>query len=217
ATAGRATSELFENVTDPFDGTLNDDLVVERTEKGLKVVKNGSARSVAGFERKLPDASPQVAGKDVSLDKAVAEAAKLIGKAALPLYGGLAADVEGMRAALALAERSGGVVDHALSEAQYRNFKVLQTTGWITSTPTETRNRADFIIIAGSDVFKLHPRLYETIISPPDSMFEVTAPKRTLVFIGKGLDGGVAKGSRIGDVITLACKPEQAGEVVGVL
>ena len=79
ATAGRATSELFENVTDPFDGTLNDDLVVERTEKGLKVVKNGSARSVAGFERKLPDASPQVAGKDVSLDKAVAEAAKLIG------------------------------------------------------------------------------------------------------------------------------------------
>jgi formylmethanofuran dehydrogenase subunit B len=48
-------------------------------------------------------------------------------------------------------------------------------------------------------------------------MFEVTAPKRTLVFIGKGLDGGVAKGSRIGDVITLACKPEQAGEVVGVL
>jgi hypothetical protein len=28
-----------------------------------------------------------------------------------------------MRAALALAERSGGIVDHALSEAQYRNFR----------------------------------------------------------------------------------------------
>ena len=217
AKAGRATSELFENVTDPFDGTLNDDLVVERTEKELKVVKNGSARSVAGFERKLPESSPYVAGKDVSLDKAVAEAAKLIGKAALPLYGGLATDVEGMRAALALAERTGGIVDHAFSEAQYRNFKVLQTTGWITSTLTETRNRADLIIIAGSDVFKLHPRFYETIVSPPDSMFEVTAPKRTLVFIGKGLDRGVVKGSRIGDVITLACKPEQAGEVAGVL
>jgi len=217
AKAGRATSELFENVTDPFDGTLNDDLVVERTEKELKVVKNGSARSVAGFERKLPESSPYVAGKDVSLDKAVAEAAKLIGKAALPLYGGLATDVEGMRAALALAERTGGIVDHAFSEAQYRNFKVLHTTGWITSTLTETRNRADLIIIAGSDVFKLHPRFYETIVSPPDSMFEVTAPKRTLVFIGKGLDRGVVKGSRIGDVITLACKLEQAGEVAGVL
>jgi formylmethanofuran dehydrogenase subunit B len=217
AKAGRATSELFENVTDPFDGTLSDDLVVERTDKGLKVLKNGSPRSVAGFERKLPEVSPQVGGKDVSLDDAVAEAAKLIGKAALPLYGGLATDVEGMRAALALAERSGGVVDHALSEALYRNLKVLQTTGWITSTLAETRNRADLIIVAGSDVLRLHPRFIETIAAPPDSMFDVTAPKRTLVFIGKGLDGGIAKGSRLADVITLACKPERAGEVVGVL
>jgi formylmethanofuran dehydrogenase subunit B len=214
---GRATSELFENVTDPFDGTLNDDLVVERTDKGLKVLKNGSARSVAGFERNLPEVSPQVGGKDVSLDKAVAEAVKLIGKAALPLYGGLATDVEGMRAVLVLAERSGGIVDHALSEAQYRNFKVLQTTGWITSTLTETRNRADLIVIAGSDVLKLHPRFFETIAAPPDSMFDVTAPKRTLVFIGKGLEGDAAKGGRVGEVVTLPCEPERASEVVGVL
>ncbi len=75
----------------------------------------------------------------------IKQAAKLIGKAKLPLYGGLATDVEGMRAVLALAERSGGVVDHALSEAQYRNFKILQTSGWIMSTLTETRNRADLI------------------------------------------------------------------------
>ncbi|HEY6921305.1 MAG TPA: formylmethanofuran dehydrogenase [Methyloceanibacter sp.] len=217
AKAGRATSELFENVTDPFDGTLNDDLVIERTDKGLKVLKNGSPRSIAGFERKLPEASPQIGGKEVSLDKAVGEAAKLIGKAALPLHGGLATDVEGMRAVLALAERSGGIVDHAFSEAQYRNIKVLQTTGWITSTLTETRNRADVIIVAGSEVLKLHPRFIETIAAPPDSMFDVTAPKRTLVFIGKGLVGAVTKGSQVADVITLPCKPERAGEVVGVL
>jgi formylmethanofuran dehydrogenase subunit B len=217
AKAGRATSELFENVTDPFDGTLNDDLVIELTDKGLKVLKNGSPRSIAGFERKLPEASPQIGGKEVSLDKAVAEAAKLIGKAALPLYGGLATDVEGMRAVLALAECSGGIVDHALSEAQYRNFKVMQTTGWITSTLTETRNRADLIIVAGSDVLGFHPRFIETIAAPPDSMFDVTAPKRTLVFMGKGLDGAVTKGSQVADVITLPCKPERAGEVVGAL
>jgi formylmethanofuran dehydrogenase subunit B len=217
AKGGRATPELFENVTDPFDGTLCDDLVVERIDKGLKVLKNGSARSVAGFERKLPEAHPQVGGKDVSLDKAVAEAARLIGKAALPLYGGLATDVEGMRAVLSLADRTGGIVDHALSEAQYRNFKVLQTTGWITTTLTETRNRADLIVVAGSDVHQLHPRFFEMIVSPPDSMFDVTAPTRTVVFIGKGLDRSGAKGERVGEVIALNCKPEQAGEVVGVL
>ena len=125
---------MFEDVTNPFCGTLPDDLVVERTDQGLKVLKNGCAKSIAGFERKLPPSSPKVGGKDVSLGEAIKQAAKLIGKAALPLYGGLATDVEGMRAVMALAERTGGIVDHALSEAQYRNFKILQTSGWMMST-----------------------------------------------------------------------------------
>ena len=213
----RATSELFKNVTSPFCGTLPDDLVVERTEQGLKLVKGGCATSIAGFERRLPPASPQVSGKDVSLDEAVKQAAKLIGKAKLPMFGGLAADVEGMRAVLALADRSGGVVDHGLSAALNRNLKVMQTTGWITTTLTETRNRADLFIIAGCDIHKLHPRFFERIVSPPDSMFDVTPPKRTVVFVGKGLDRSGAKGSRIGEVITLACKDEQAGDVVALL
>jgi formylmethanofuran dehydrogenase subunit B len=213
----RAKKELFEDVTSPFCGTLPDDLTVERTEKGLKVVANGCATSVAGFERKLPPSSPQIAGKDVSLDAAVKQAAKLLGKAKLPLLGGLATDVEGMRAVLSLADRTGGIVDHALSEAQYRNLKIMQSTGWITTTLTETRNRADLFIIAGSDIHKLHPRFFERIVSPPDSMFDVTAPMRTVVFIGKGLDRSGAKGSRIGEVVTLGCKDEQAGDVVALL
>ena len=168
AKAGRAGAELFENVTSPFCGTLPDDLTVERTDKGLKLVKNGCSQSVTGFERKLPPSSPQIGGKDVDLNTAVKEAAKLIGEAKLPLFGGLATDVEGMRAVLALAERSGGVVDHALSEVQYRNFKIVQSTGWIMSTLTETRNRADLFIIAGSDIHAIHPRFFERIVSPPE-------------------------------------------------
>jgi formylmethanofuran dehydrogenase subunit B len=217
AKGGRANSELYENVTCPFCGMLCDDLEVERSDDTLKLRKNGCARAVAGFERKLPPASPMVGGKEVELSKGIKEAAKLIGKAQLPLYGGLATDVEGMRAVLALAERSGGIVDHAASEAMYRNFKVLQTTGWTTTTLTETRNRADLIIVAGSDLAKVNPRFFEKIVAPPDSMFDVTAPKRTVVFIGRGLDGGLAKGQRVGEVVTLGCKPEQAGEVVAML
>lgn len=213
----RASKEVFENVTSPFCGTLPDDLVVERTDQGLKVLKGGCARSLAGFERKLPDARPQIGGKEVSLEEAVKQAAKLIGKAELPLFGGLATDVEGMRAVLALAERSGGIVDHAASEALYRNLKILQSTGWTTTTLTEARNRADLFIIADSDIHKLHPRFFERIVSPPESMFGVTAPKRTVVFIGKGLDRSGAKGSAIGEVLTLGCKDEQAGDVVALL
>ena len=213
----RASPKLFENVVNPFCGTLCDDLAVERTAAGLKIVKNGCSQSVAGFERKLPPASPSVNGKDVDLAKAIKEAAKLIGKAKLPLFGGLATDVGGMRAVMALAERAGGIVDHALSEAQYRNFKILQTSGWMTTTLTETRNRADLIIFAGSDIHRLHPRFFERIVSPPDSMFDVTAPKRTVVFIGKDLDRSGAKGSQIGAVIALGCKDEAAAHIVALL
>jgi formylmethanofuran dehydrogenase subunit B len=192
----RAESVLFEDVTNPFCGLLPDDLVVERTEEGLKVLKNGCGKSVAGFERKLPPSSPQVGGKDVSLGEAIKQAAKLLGKAKLPLYGGLATDVEGMRAVIALAERTSGIVDHALTEA---------------------RNRGDLFIIAGSDIHTLHPRFFETIVSPPASMFDVEAPKRTVVFIGKGLDRSGAKGSRIGEVVTIACDAARAGEVVALV
>ena len=48
-------------------------------------------------------------------------------------------------------------------------------------------------------------------------MFDVTAPKRTVVFIGKGLDRSGAKGSQIGEVVTLACKDEEAGRAVALL
>ncbi|HEX2446784.1 MAG TPA: formylmethanofuran dehydrogenase [Methyloceanibacter sp.] len=213
----RARTEVFENVTNPFCGTLPDDLTVERTDKGLKVLEHGDAKSVAGFERKLLPSAPRIKGKDVDLDKAIKEAAKLIGNAKLPMFGGLATDVEGMRAVMALAERAGGIVDHAFSEAQYRNFKILQTSGWVMSTLTEVRNRADLFIVAGSDILRLHPRFFETIVAPPASMFDETAPKRTVVFIGKGLDRSGAKGSRIGDVVTLGCPDELAGEVVALL
>ncbi len=213
----RGKPALFEDVTSPFCGTLPDDLVVERTDQGLKVVKNGDGKASAGFERKLPPSSPKVGGKDVDLDTALEEAAKLIGKAKLPLYGGLATDVEGMRAVLALAERSSGIVDHALSEAQYRNFRVMQTSGWIMTTLTEARNRADLFVIAGSDIHTLHPRFFEMIVSPPDSMFDVEAPMRTVVFIGKGLDRSGAKGSCIGEVVTIASEDARAGEVIALV
>jgi formylmethanofuran dehydrogenase subunit B len=163
-----------------------------------------------------------VAGKAVTLDDAVHAAADLIRGSKLPLFGGLAVDVEGMRAALSLADRSGGVIDHALSEGQYRNFKVLQSTGWVMTTMTETRNRADLIVIVGTDVHALHPRFFERVVCNDETMFDgpgatAVAAKRTVVFIGKGLDQSAATGSRIGDVITLPCPVERVGEVIGAL
>jgi formylmethanofuran dehydrogenase subunit B len=215
-TGERAPSERFEDVSCPFCGLLCDDLEIERNGATLKILKNSCDKAIAGFERRLPPASPTVNGKDVEQAKAIMAAAALIREAKFPLIGGLATDVDGMRAAMALAERSGGVIDHALSEAQYRNFKVLQTSGWITSTLTETRNRADLIIVLG-DVHKMHPRFFERVVRAPDSMFDTRPPKRTVVLIGKGLDLSVAEGPRTGEIIGLDCPIERVGEVLGAV
>jgi formylmethanofuran dehydrogenase subunit B len=202
----QTSTQIYENVTCPFCGILTDDLTIERTGDKLKVLTKNCGQSAAGFQRELPAVKPMLRGKEVSQEEAIKAAAGLIAKANLPLYGGLSTDVDGMRSTLSIADRTGGVVDHALSEAQFRNFSVLQRTGWIMSTLTEARNRGDLFIIVGTDVHKLHSRFFERIVCPPDSMFDDQPAKRTVIFIGEGLDTSGATGERIGEVINLSCK-----------
>jgi len=210
-------SHTYDNVTCPFCGMLCDDLKISRTGSELTVEGNACPRATAGFQRPLPPAKPLVRETEVSLDEAVKAAAGLIRQARLPLYGGMATDVAGARAILSIADRTCGVVDHALSEGQYRNFRVVQTSGWIMSTLTEVRNRADLILIVGSDIHKLHGRFFDRIASPADTMFEGIGTKRTVVFIGEGLDTSGAIGSRIEKVITLPVAKDRIPEVLAAI
>ncbi len=211
---GATTSGIHDNVACPFCGILCDDLTVERTAAGLKVRKNGCDKAISGFERAVDGAKSQIGGKDASLADAIAAAAALIKKARLPIFGGLGTDVEGMRAVMSIADNAGGVVDHALSEGQYRNFRVLQSGGWVMTTLTEARNRADLFIVLGSDLHKLHPRFFERVVCNEKSMFSDAPPKRTVVFLGEGLDQSGITGSRVGEVITLPCKGDRIGEIL---
>lgn len=210
-------SNAITDVACPFCGLVCDDLELARDETGVRVTKNGCEKAVAGFERKVDGAKPQIEGRDVDLETAIRAATDLIRKSSLPLYGGLGTDVEGIRAVMALADKSGGVVDHALSEGQYRNFRVLQTRGWFMSTLTETRNRADLIVVVGSDIHKIHPRFFERIVNVEESLLSDTPAKRTVVFLGRGLDQSPVKGPRIGEVITLACDLDRVGEIAAAL
>ncbi len=129
----------------------------------------------------------------------------------------MASDVAGARAVLSIADRTCGVLDHALSEGQYRNFRVVQTSGWIMSTLTEVRNRADLLLIVGTDVHKLHGRFFDRIVTNPHTMFETLAAKRTVVFIGEGLDTSAAVGPRIDEVITLPVAKDRIPEVLAAI
>ncbi|AGK57660.1 formylmethanofuran dehydrogenase [Hyphomicrobium denitrificans 1NES1] len=208
----------YENVACPFCGIVCDDLEVGPSGSGgLKVFKNGCARSIAGFERPLVEPSPQFDGKNVSLEEAVAAAAKLIRESRLPVFGGLATGVEGMRAVMSLAERGGGIVDHALSALIYRNVRVMQSSGWLTTSLTEARNRADLFVIAGCDLNQSNPRFFERIVCNEASMFSDNPPKRTVIFLGEGLDQSAVKGPRIADVLTIPCKIDRIGEILDAM
>ncbi len=216
-TAPPETAPSTTSVGCPFCGILCDDLEVARSGTSLKVLKNGCDKAVAGFERAVAGAKPQIGGKDADLGTAIREAAAILRTAKLPLYGGLGTEVDGMRAVMSIADRSRGVVDHALSEGQFRNFRVLQSSGWFMTTLTEARNRADLFVVVASDLHKLHPRFFERVVTPAQSMFAEPPAPRHVVFLGQGLDQSAATGPRIASVTTIPCPLDQVGDVVAVL
>ena len=80
---GNAASGQYDDVACPFCGILCDDLKISTTASGLKVTKNGCDKAIAGFERNVGGAKPQIAGRDATLAEAVAAAASLISKSRL--------------------------------------------------------------------------------------------------------------------------------------
>jgi formylmethanofuran dehydrogenase subunit B len=90
-----------------------------------------------------------IAGEPVALDAAIAEAAKLVAASNQTLIAGLGTDVAGVRAAISLAQRVGGVIDHMHAESLLRVLDVVRSSGVMLTTPTETAVRADTLLLAG--------------------------------------------------------------------
>ena len=210
----RTASKSYKSVTCPFCSLLCDDLDVSNANGALQVESTRCPRAVAGFERAPVTAAARVDGREVSVDKAIAAAAKILKASRHPLFGGLATDVAGMRAVLALADRTGGVVDHALGDAMYRNVLAMQERGWMTTTLAELRNRADLIVFAGTDVGNDHPRFFERHVWNKESMFDLDTSAREIVYIGHGLNkrAGVSPDGR--KPLHLDSDPRRLGELM---
>lgn len=100
-----------------------------------------------------------IAGKPAALETAIAEAAKLLGASRHPLIAGLGTDIAGARAAIALAERTGAVIDHMHSPALLRDLDVMRSSGVVLTTPGEARVRADTLLLAGPGLVEAWPEL----------------------------------------------------------
>jgi formylmethanofuran dehydrogenase subunit B len=117
----------------------------------------------------------------VTVEDALAAAADVMRGARRPFLGGLATDVAGMRAAMALARRIGAVVDHAASEAKYRNLYVLQESGWITTTLAEVKNHADVVVLVGDGWHARFPRFVERVIAPATDLAGTPRRRRAIL------------------------------------
>ncbi len=171
----------------PFCGLLCDDVVVTASDSGgVTVSARGCELSRAGFARQSaagPD-SPRVGGSVATFEQAVSAAAAILRDAVQPLIGGLATDVAGMRAAVELADRCGAVLDHANSGAKFRNLLAFQDRGAITTTLAEVRNRADVLVVVGTDVVSRFPRFFERIAAPGGTLFGLKDSDRRSIFVG---------------------------------
>src|SRR5579871_6987198 len=96
-----------------------------------------TARFVTMADRRPKNAGPGawMSGAPAPIDEAVAEAARLLGASRQPLLAGLATDIAGARAAILLAERVGGVIDHLHSAATLRDLDAMRETGVMQVAP----------------------------------------------------------------------------------
>lgn len=108
-----------------------------------------------------------IGGKPVPLEAAIAEAARLLGASRLPLIAGLDTDIAGARAAVALADRIGGVVDQMHSEALLRDVSVMREAGAFVTTPNEARLRGDTLLLVGPGLTEAWPALEERLLKTP--------------------------------------------------
>ena len=125
-----------------------------------------------------------------------------------PLFAGLSTDVAGFRSLYHLSQKTNGSLQHMNASSMARNMKVLQSTGWQTTTLTEVKNRADVIVCFG-DISKHNPRFFERFVDVEGMFAGGKISKREVIYLGLE---HAPKGARL-----LPCKADRLPEVLAAL
>jgi formylmethanofuran dehydrogenase subunit B len=182
----------FKQVTCPHCGLLCDDLTVDADGASLKLIGKSNPACAKAYDdasftsARLPAA--KIAGKKASLDAAIRKSAKLLQASSQPLVSGLIADVQACRNAVLLTEKIGGVIDHASGAGMRPNNTVMQRHGKVKTTLSEVRNRADLVIILGSQIFNQFPRLADRVLFPRTSLGGSKTTNKEIIVIDSAND-----------------------------
>lgn len=175
---GAGAPLVVKDVVCGFCGLGCDDLAVEVTGREVR-----PAASVCPEAARLLRRLDTRAGTGPASGEVYDRARTLLASARAPVFAGLGADIEGGRALLDLATRTGGVLDHAASAGLFANYAAVQRTGWLATTLAEIRNRCDVLLVIGEDPTAAFGRFFERAL-PREALF---AAARHVIILGGAL------------------------------
>ncbi len=208
-------SEMTE-VPSPFCGVGTDDLTIKVDGLKISVIENGCTVNTPAFEQPITDTKARINGKEVELKEAIAHAASLLKNTNYPVIGGCATDVNGMRGLLALADRTGAVVDNANFNNARKNLLALQDSGWMNTTLAEVKNRCDLLLIVGTDLEGFAPRFFEKYLWN-EAMFLENTSDREIIYLGTKPSGNASTSPNGKTAQVFECENEDLPEVMTVL
>lgn len=113
-----------------------------------------------------------IEGRAADLGSAAGRAAAILGRARAPVVWGLTGStVEGVAAALEIADAIGAVVDLAGSAGRSARLGAFQRVGQVSATLGEVKDRADVVVFWGVDPLATHPRHWERYSVEPRGRF----------------------------------------------
>ena len=145
---------------------------------------------------------PTINGKVSTLSNAITQIKKNLSTHQELLILNHGSDLSGLRAILGLASQYGGIIDHINSEALFQNLNLLQRSGYMATSLTEIKNRADVIVIFGNKIFEKSPRLLEKVLQTQNSLCTDTR-KKEIILVGSfssKIINDIKKSSRVTNI-----------------
>jgi len=186
-------ARTVEHVTCLGCGCACDDITVVVKQDRVAETRNACALGAAWFgDGRIPQ-DVRVNGRAAPLERALGEAARMLGAAKRPLVY-LAADLscEAQREAVALSDRLGAMLD-SITAAAAAGVLAAQRRGRAGATLGEIRQRADVIVFWGVDPVERYPRFATRYAVEPRGL---EAPRgrgsRTVIAVDVGAGRGPA-------------------------
>ena len=181
--------QIVKNATCTFCGCVCDDmeLTVDLDQKKITKAKNACVLGRAWFAEHGVSEGPAAAidGREVPIEEAVEEAARVLARARFPITYGLSdTTCEAQRQAVAISDIIQGNVDTTTSVCHGPSGIAFQGVGESTMTLGEVKNRADFVMYWGGNPAESHPRHFTRYAVTPKGMYIPNGKKdRTVVLV----------------------------------